>query len=297
VSNALELRAKDLRRRVVSDFPPIFRFSACGFVNTLDDLEHRSVFVIREARAKFRKLGMLWSVGKDSTVLLWLVRKAFFGHVPCPLVHVDTTKKIKEMIAFRDRLVREWGLELVVSTNLEALAAGMDPEKGRIACCASLKKDALRAVVAEHGFDGLLLGIRRDEEGTRSKERYFSPRTASFEWAYSEQPPELWDHFSVPRAPGTHVRVHPLLHWTELDIWRYIEREKIPVVDLYFAKDGRRYRSLGCAPCTEPIASSATTVPEIVAELARTRVAERAGRAQDRAAEDAFEQLRVAGYM
>ena len=263
----------------------------------LDDLESKSIFIIREARAKIAKLAMLWSIGKDSTVLLWLVRKAFFGQVPFPLVHIDTSYKIPAMIAYRDRLAREWGFPLVVARNEEALAAGMAPERGRVGCCAALKKDPFRRVVAELGLLGVLLGIRRDEEGTRAKERYFSPRDASFEWAFREQPPELFDQFNTDLAPGTHVRVHPLLHWTEVNVWEYIEREKIPVMDLYFAKDGRRYRSLGCAPCTAGIESGAATVAEVVDELRRTRASERAGRAQDRESEDAFERLRAGGYM
>jgi len=263
----------------------------------LEALESKSIFVIREARAKFKNLAMLWSIGKDSTVLLWLVRKAFFGHVPFPLVHVDTTKKIPEMIAYRDKVAREWGLDLIVATNEAALKGGMGPELGRVTCCTSLKKDALQEVVRAKGFDGVLLGIRRDEEGTRSKERYFSPRDRAFAWDFIDQPPELWDQFKTDFEPGTHVRIHPLLHWTELNVWEYIEREKIPVVDLYFAKEGRRYRSLGCAPCTASIESRAATVAEVIEELRGTKTAERSGRAQDREAEDAFERLRAAGYM
>jgi sulfate adenylyltransferase subunit 2 len=263
----------------------------------LDDLESLSIFVIREARAKFKDLGMLWSMGKDSTVLLWLVRKAFFGRVPFPLVHIDTTKKIPEMIAFRDRIAREWKLDLIVGKNEAALADGMGPEKGRVACCTALKKCGLEQVIARHGFTGILLGIRRDEEGTRAKERYFSPRDRRFEWTVRDQPPELWDQFKTDFEPGTHVRIHPLLHWTEIDVWEYIEREKIPVTELYFAKNGKRYRSLGCAPCTAAIDSDATTVAAIVAELRRTRSSERSGRAQDQESEDAFERLRASGYM
>jgi sulfate adenylyltransferase subunit 2 len=263
----------------------------------LDELESRSIFVIREARAKFKDLAMLWSMGKDSTVLLWLVRKAFFGHVPFPLIHIDTTKKIPEMIAFRDRVAKEWKLDLIVGTNTKALEGGMGPHLGRVVCCTALKKDALQAVIEERGFTGILLGIRRDEEGTRAKERYFSPRDRHFEWTFRDQPPELWDQFKTDFEPGTHVRIHPLLHWTELDVWEYIERERIPVTELYFARDGKRYRSLGCAPCTSAIESSATTVAEIVAELRRTRASERSGRAQDQESEDAFERLRASGYM
>jgi sulfate adenylyltransferase subunit 2 len=263
----------------------------------LDILESRAIFIIREARARLKKVGMLWSIGKDSTVMLWLVRKAFCGHVPFPLIHVDTSYKIPEMIAYRDRIVKELGLELIVGQNKKALAEGMNHTVGRVECCRALKTVPFKQVVAENEFDGLLLGIRRDEEGTRSKERYFSPRDANFGWVYREQPPELWDQFNTDLKPGTHVRVHPLLDWTEIDLWEYIERESIPLVDLYFAKDGRRYRSLGCAPCTGTIESEATTVREIIEELKATKKSERSGRAQDQEAEDAFERLRAEGYM
>jgi sulfate adenylyltransferase subunit 2 len=267
----------------------------------LNDLESESVYVLREAVAKFRRLAMLWSIGKDSTVLLWLARKAFFGHVPFPLVHIDTTFKIPSMIAYRDRLVRDWNLELVVGRNDDVLARQATYPSGaasRVECCSRLKKDALQQVIDRHGYGGVIVGVRRDEEPTRAKERYFSPRGAQMEWDATGQPPELWQQFKTDFAPGTHVRIHPLLHWTELDVWCYIERENIPVIPLYFATgEGRRYRSLGCAPCTETIASGARSVRDIVDELAATRTAERAGRAQDREAEDAFERLRRDGYM
>ena len=199
---------------------------------------------------------MLWSIGKDSCVLLWLARKAFFGHVPFPCIHIDTSYKMPEMIAFRDRLAKEWGLDLVVGENRAALDAGKTYPNGklsRVECCSALKRDPLQAVIAERQFQAVMLGIRRDEEGTRAKERYFSPRDKNFEWNFKDQPPELWDQFKTDFEPGTHLRVHPLLHWTEVNIWEYIHREKIPVVSLYFSKEGRRYRSLGCAPCTSGI--------------------------------------------
>lgn len=266
-------------------------------MNHLDALENQSVYILREAFRTFDKLGMLWSIGKDSNVLLWLVRKAFFGQVPFPVVHIDTSFKIPEMIEFRDRYAKEWGLNLIVGQNKEALAAGMNHTKGRVTCCTALKTDGLKATIEQHGFTGIIAGIRRDEEGTRSKERVFSPRGQNAEWDAKDQPPEFWDQFKTDFAPGTHVRIHPLLHWTELDVWRYIRREDIPVVDLYFAKNGKRYRSLGCAPCTAPIESRASNVDEIIAELEGTRVSERSGRAQDKEAEDAFERLRADGYM
>jgi sulfate adenylyltransferase subunit 2 len=263
----------------------------------LDQLESRSIHILREAFVKIDKLGMLWSFGKDSQVVLWLARKAFFGHVPFPAIHIDTSYEPPEMIEFRDRIAAEWRLELIVGQNRAALEEGMSHERGRIECCTALKTQALNETVRRHGFTGIIAGIRRDEEGTRAKERVFSPRAADGRYDSRRQPPELFDQYMTDFPPGTHVRVHPLLHWTELDVWRYIEREGIPVVSLYFAKDGRRYRSLGCAPCTASVASSAVTVDEIIAELEATTIAERAGRAQDREAEGAFERLRAGGYM
>ena len=263
----------------------------------LDVLESQSVFILREAFRKVEKLGLLWSIGKDSNVMVWLARKAFFGRVPFPVVHIDTSYKLPEMIEFRDRMAREWGLELIVGQNRAALEAGINHTQGRVACCTALKTDGLKAIIAQHGFTGIIAGIRRDEEGTRAKERVFSPRGENAEWNFREQPPEFWNHFNTEFPPGIHLRIHPLLHWTELDIWRYVRREKIPMVDLYFARNGRRYRSLGCAPCTGTVASNAATIDDIIAELEATRIAERAGRAQDKEAEDAFERLRATGYM
>jgi sulfate adenylyltransferase subunit 2 len=267
----------------------------------LNELESESIFILREAFAKFDDLAMLWSIGKDSTALLWLARKAFFGHVPFPLVHIDTTYKIPSMIEHRDRVVREWNLQLVVGTNRAVLDEGRTYPNGRatrVECCTLLKKDALQDVIAQYKYTGIIVGVRRDEDPTRAKERYFSPRNASMEWNASDQPPEFWNQFKTDFAPGTHIRIHPLLHWTELNVWEYIEREQIPVIPLYFDDGtGHRYRSLGCAPCTAPIKSTAKTVREIIEELRATRVPERAGRAQDQESEDAFERLRRDGYM
>jgi sulfate adenylyltransferase subunit 2 len=266
-------------------------------MSDLDELESQSVFILREAFRKVEKVGMLWSIGKDSNVMVWLARKAFFGRVPFPVIHIDTSYKLPEMIAFRDRMAREWGLELIVGQNGAALADGMAHTRGRVTCCSALKTGPLKEMIAQHGFTGIIAGIRRDEEGTRAKERVFSPRSESAEWNFRDQPPEFWNHFNTDFPPGVHLRIHPLLHWTEIDIWKYVQREGIPLVDLYFARGGRRYRSLGCGPCTGTVESNATTVDAIVAELEATRVAERAGRAQDQEAEDAFERLRAGGYM
>ena len=267
----------------------------------LNALESESIFIMREAFAKFDNMAMLWSIGKDSTALLWLARKAFFGHVPFPLVHIDTSYKIPSMIEYCDRLVREWNLQLVVGMNKPVLEAGRTYPNGqatRVECCGMLKKDGLQQVIEHYGYTGVIVGVRRDEDPTRAKERYFSPRNANMEWNASDQPPEFWNQFKTDFAPGTHIRIHPLLHWTELNVWEYIEREKIPVIPLYFDDGtGHRYRSLGCALCTSPVRSTARTVAEIVSELKGTNVPERAGRAQDQESEDAFEKLRRDGYM
>lgn len=293
-------------------------------MNHLDRLENTSIHILREAYANFKSLGMLWSIGKDSTALLWLTRKAFFGHVPITLVHIDTSFKIPEMIAYRDRLVKEWKLNLVYGISEKALKdkeTFPDGKIDRIACCKVLKTDALVNTINgtwtryrfNHGtgnyepeqnpepFDGIIAGIRADEEGSRSKERYFSARNQTSTWEIEEQPPEFWNQFKTEFAPGTHVRIHPLLDWTELNIWEYIQREKIPTVSLYYNHgDGKRYRSLGCYPCTFPIDSQSRNVDEIVAELRDGQlknVPERSGRAQDRDDGGGLETLRRGGYM
>lgn len=264
----------------------------------LDELESRSIYVIREAYAQFRKLALLWSIGKDSTTLLWLARKAFFGRLPFPAMHIDTSYKFPEIYEFRDRYVREFDLRLVVGRNEKALKAGMAPDReDKLVCCTQLKTQALKDAIHERGFEALLLGIRRDEHGIRAKERYFSPRDEGFKWDYRNQPPELWDQFKSSSEDRTHIRVHPLLHWTELDVWQYVRRENIPVCSLYFAKGGKRYRSIGCAPCCAPIDSDADTVEKIVEELRTTTTAERAGRAQDKESAYTMQKLRALGYM
>jgi sulfate adenylyltransferase subunit 2 len=290
----------------------------------LERLEHHSVHLLREAHASLRRLCMLWSIGKDSTVMVWLARKAFFGRVPFPLVHIDTSFKIPEMIAYRDRLAAEWDLQLIYGQHAGAIAERRtfpDGAVDRLTCCASLKTDALKKTLSgewpryrfdrEAGryvldpdptpFTGVIVGVRADEEGSRAKERYFSPRDRESGWAIGEQPPELWQQYNTEVAPDTHVRVHPLLDWTEAHVWEYIERERIPVIDLYFDRgEGTRYRSLGCAPCTQAIASTAADVAAVRVELtsgALARVAERAGRAQDAEDDGGLESLRRDGYM
>ena len=290
----------------------------------LDALEEQSVYILREAYRSFKDLVMLWSIGKDSTVLLWLARKAFFGHVPIPLMHIDTGHKLPAMIEYRDRFAREWKLNMIVGQNVDALANNEtfpDGKLPRLTCCKKLKSEALKHTLSgewprwvldhnsgeyvkqENGeaFTGVIVGARADEEGSRSKERYFSPRDRQNDWDIAEQPPEMWNQFNTDFSPGTHIRIHPLLDWTELNIWEYIERENIPIIDLYFDQGkGTRYRSLGCAPCTGPIDSTATSVSEIIEELKSgkfSNIAERSGRQQDAEDGGGLETLRRDGYM
>ncbi|HHT9141261.1 MAG TPA: sulfate adenylyltransferase subunit CysD [Candidatus Tripitaka californicus] len=268
-------------------------------MDRLDALENQSIYIIREGRRLFPNIAMLWSIGKDSTTLLWLCYKAFFGRVPFPVIHIDTSYKFREIYEFRDRLARELNLKLIVARNDPVLAGGMGPEAGsKLDCCTELKTNALKQVIQEYGFQAILLGIRRDEHGIRAKERYFSPRSRDFTWNYTNQQAELWRQFStqVPEEEG-HTRIHPILHFTEIDIWRYIRREQLPAVELYFSKGGKRYRSIGCEPCCSPINSEAKTVDDIIAELESSHTSERAGRAQDKENEYTMQKLRSLGYM
>jgi sulfate adenylyltransferase subunit 2 len=264
-------------------------------VNRLDELEAQSIFVFREAFARLRRVALLWSLGKDSNVMIWLARKAFFGRVPFPVLHVDTGKKFTEMYAFRERFAAEWNLDLKVEPcpPIEAI----DPTLPPAARSAGRKTAGLKHAVEKYGFDGLVAGIRRDEEPTRAKERVFSPRRSEGDWDVRDQPPEFWDHFNAAPSPGAHLRIHPILHWTELDIWHYTRREGIPIIPLYLARGGKRYRSLGDTDITFPVDSEAATIDAIVAELEATRIPERSGRAMDNETEDAFERLRVSGYL
>ena len=290
----------------------------------LDRLESRSIHILREAYASFKNMCMLWSIGKDSTVLLCLARKAFYGHVPFPLVHIDTHYKIPEMIEYRDRLAKEWHLDMVYGENAEALDKKLtfpDGNTTRIECCRNLKTDALKHTLSgewpryrmnhdtkqyerdtnTEPYTGVIVGVRADEEGSRSKERYFSPRDKNNDWDIGDQPPEFWGQYKTDFAPGTHIRIHPLLDWTELDVWEYIRRENVPVVSLYFDRgEGKRYRSLGCWPCTNPVESTAKNLDDIIEELKSGKfanIAERSGRAQDKEDGGGLEELRKDGYM
>lgn len=290
----------------------------------LEKLEAHSIYIFREAYREFKHLAMLWSIGKDSTVLLHLARKAFFGHVPFPLIHIDTSFKIPEMIEYRNRLAMQLKLNLIVGQNIEALKNKItfpDGAVDRLTCCKLLKTEALKNTLSgnwirlkldhstgafveddnKEAYTGVIVGVRADEEGSRSKERYFSPRDKNSDWDIGDQPPELWNQFKTEFAPNTHVRIHPLLDWTELNIWEYIDRENIPVVSLYFDNGtGKRYRSLGCYPCTKPVESTAKNVREIIVELRSGKfanVAERSGREQDKEGGGTLEELRRDGYM
>ncbi len=276
--------------------------------NHLDQLEAQSIYIFREAFNAIDKLAMLWSFGKDSNVMIHLARKAFFGQVPFPLIHCDTELEMEEVYAFRDKYVKEWNINLIapVCPPLEETDNSL-PHAARVA---SRKTLGLKQVLERHGFTGVIAGIRRDEEATRAKERVFSPRGVEGGWDVKEQPPEFWDQYKTDFAPGTSLRIHPLLHWTELDIWQYIKRENIPIVPLYFARvyhefEGRsfngqmmRFRSLGERGITWPIASGAATIDAIIEELKTTKVSERSGRPMG-ADEDesSFERLRADGYM
>ena len=263
----------------------------------LNDLENRTLYIIREAYAEFKKPAVLWSTGKDSTTMLWLCRKAFLGKIPFPVIHIDTGYKFKQMYEFRDRIAIEWGLDLVVAKNEEAMKEGVGPHNGKFECCTRLKTQALMQCLERSGFDALILAIRRDEHGIRAKERYFSPRDESFKWDYKDQPLEMWDQYQSVTADKTHTRVHPILHWRELDVWEYFKQEKLPINPMYFANNGKRYRSLGCEPCTNPIDSNASNIDEIIEELRTTRIAERSGRAQDKEKAFTMQKLRAMGYM
>ncbi len=277
-------------------------------MNHLDKLEAQSIFIFREAFHAIDKLAMLWSFGKDSNVMIHLARKAFFGQVPFPLIHCDTELEMEEVYAFRDRYAKEWGVNLIshICPPIEATDESL-PHAARVAARKTL---GLKEVIEKNGFIGIVAGIRRDEEATRAKERVFSPRGVEGGWDVKEQPPEFWDQFKTDFAPGTSLRIHPLLHWTELDIWEYIKRENIPIVPLYYARayhvfEGRnlqgkimRFRSLGEKGITWPVESKAATIDDIIEELRTTKVPERSGRPMG-ADEDesSFERLRADGYM
>lgn len=290
-------------------------------------LEAESIEIMREVVAEFERPVMLYSIGKDSSVLLRLAQKAFHpAPIPFPLLHVDTTYKFKEMIDFRDWYAREVGAELIVHSNMRALEAGTQPfALGTQRCCALLKTGALLDALKIHGFDAAFGGARRDEERSRAKERVFSLRDEHGGWDPKRQRPEPWNILNSRLSPGQSVRVFPLSNWTELDVWNYILLENIPIVPLYFAKEREvlvrgnsltlpeqsfipisadtrlerircRMRSLGCSPCTGAIRSDADTVPKIIQELISTRQSERQLRVIDHDQDGSMEVKKREGY-
>ena len=293
----------------------------------LKRLEDESIHIIREVAAEFRNPVMLYSIGKDSSVMLHLALKAFYpSQPPFPLMHVDTTWKFRDMIAFRDETVKRLGLNLIVHINEEGVARGVSPfEHGSSYHTAVMKTEALKTALTKYGFDAAFGGARRDEEKSRAKERIFSFRTASHGWDPKNQRPELWSLFNCRVAKGESIRVFPLSNWTELDIWQYIMVEEIPIVPLYFAaerpvveRDGMlimrdddrmkllpgeviqnrrvRFRTLGCYPLTGAMDSSADTLEDIVAEMLIARTSERQGRLIDHDESASMEKKKREGY-
>jgi sulfate adenylyltransferase subunit 2 len=289
-------------------------------------LEAESIHILREVAAEFARPALLYSVGKDSSVLFHLARKAFApGRIPFPLLHVDTTFKFGEMIAFRDRVCAEHGVRLIVHTNRQAIEDGANPFRlGTSKCCAQLKTSGLLDAIREHRIDAAIGGARRDEERSRAKERIYSFRDQFGQWNPRRQRPELWDLFNGRLESGESMRVFPLSNWTELDIWRYIEAERISVVPLYFAKEREvivrggmlvpvehdppaqpgdrrervmcRMRTLGCTYCTGAIRSSADTVAKIIEELGAAQRSERENRLIDHDVDGSMELKKREGY-
>lgn len=292
----------------------------------LKRLEAESIFILREAAAEFARPVMLYSIGKDSSVMLRLAQKAFYpGPIPFPLLHIDTSYKFREMIEFRDWYARKVGAQLIVHTNRDALDNGASPYAlGTQKCCGLLKTRALLDALAAGDFDVAFGGARRDEEKSRAKERVYSFRDSLGQWDPKNQRPELWSLYNGRHQKGESIRVFPLSNWTELDVWLYIQHEQIPIVPLYFAREREaiirgqsillldsgvrllpgerselvkcRMRSLGCAPCTGAIRSSATTVQDIIQEMLSFRRSERENRVIDHDEEGSMELKKREGY-
>ena len=293
----------------------------------LKQLEAESIQIIREVAAEFDNPVMLYSVGKDSAVMLHLARKAFFpGTPPFPLLHVDTTWKFREMIEFRDRMAAQSGMELLVHINQEGVDMGVGPfSHGSATHTDIMKTQSLKQALNKYGFDAAFGGARRDEEKSRAKERVFSFRDKHHRWDPKNQRPELWNLFNTRINKGESIRVFPLSNWTELDIWQYIFLESIPIVPLYFAalrpvviRDGMmimvdderlplnpgeepelrkvRFRTLGCYPLTGAVDSEADTLQDIIQEMLLTRTSERQGRAIDRDGAGSMEKKKMEGY-
>jgi len=302
------------------------RNQASSRLSHLRLLEAESIHILREVASEFERPVMLYSIGKDSACMLRLAQKAFYpAPIPFPLLHVDTGFKFKEMIAFRDQAAKDAGAELLVWRNEAAIAAGTNPivlDTKR--CCGLLKTQALLDALKHYNFDAAFGGARRDEEKSRAKERIYSFRDGAGQWDPKNQRPELWNLYNARIHPGESIRVFPLSNWTEMDVWQYIHVEKIPIVDLYFAKERPMYvrgdsllpteqdfvarigerpqmvksrlRSLGCSPCTGAIRSDAETIPEIIAELLSFRSSERANRVIDHDQEGSMELKKREGY-
>jgi sulfate adenylyltransferase subunit 2 len=302
-----------------------------AWLSHLQLLEAESIHILREVASEFERPVMLYSIGKDSSVMLRLAQKAFYpGPIPFPLLHVDTGFKFAEMLSFRDETARSVGAELLVWRNEAAIAAGTNPiALDTKRCCGLLKTQALLDALRHYNFDAAFGGARRDEEKSRAKERIYSFRDGAGQWDPKNQRPELWNVYNARIHPGESIRVFPLSNWTEMDVWQYIHEEKIPVVDLYFAKERpmfvrptstgqdalipieqefirrpgerpqmvkSRLRSLGCSPCTGAIRSDAETIPAIIAELISFRSSERANRVIDHDQEGSMELKKREGY-
>lgn len=313
--------SRDLTASICMEEPP-----TTGRLSHLETLEAESIHILREAVAQFAAPVMLYSIGKDSSVLLRLAQKAFYpGKFPFPLLHVDTGYKFPEMIEFRDNYTRELGARLIVHKNQQALDDGANPfALGTQKCCGLLKTRSLLDALTEGGFDAAFGGARRDEEKSRAKERIYSFRDAAGQWDPRNQRPELWNYYNGKIDKGESIRIFPLSNWTELDIWLYIYKENIPIVPLYFAKEREvvvrggsliipqgpipllpgekterrtvRMRSLGCVPCTGAIESQADTLPKIIEEMFSFHRSERENRAIDHDQEGSMEMKKREGY-
>jgi sulfate adenylyltransferase subunit 2 len=295
-------------------------------ISHLKSLEAESIHIIREVAAEFENPVMLYSIGKDSSVMTHLARKAFYpGKIPFPLMHVDTGFKFKEMYEFKEKYVEEIGADLVVYRNEEAIAKNINPfDLGTQKCCAFLKTQALVDALRKGNYDAAFGGARRDEEKSRAKERIYSFRDEFGQWDPKNQRPELWDLYNCKINKNQSIRIFPLSNWTELDVWNYIFQENIPIVPLYYAKEREmvvrdnqlipldgpiplsdsekpekvmcRFRTLGCYPCTGAIRSSAKTLPEIIQEIMTVRISERSTRIIDHDAEGSMEEKKKEGY-
>lgn len=297
------------------------------YLTHLKQLEAESIHIIREVAAEFRNPVMLYSIGKDSAVMLHLARKAFYpSKPPFPLMHVDTTWKFREMIAFRDKIAAEYGFDLIVHTNEEGREKGMNPfDHGSALYTDVMKTEALKQALDKYKFDAAFGGARRDEEKSRAKERVFSFRSENHRWDPKNQRPELWNVYNARVKPGESIRAFPISNWTELDIWQYIYRENIPIVPLYYSaerpvveRDGAlimvdddrmplkpgetpvmksvRFRTLGCYPLTGAVESEAATLPDIIQEMLLTTTSERQGRVIDHDQSGSMEKKKQEGY-